>query len=409
MKLLNVETLTNSRELFKNLLLKLPRNVEYRSLIEARKCILAEDIYSPIEVPTFCRSTVDGYAVRSKDTFGATDSIPGFLTVVEEVAMGECATTSLKPGECAYVPTGGMLPKDADAMVMIEYCERFDANQIAVNQSVPDGNHVVYPGDDTKKGELIFKAGQKLGFSEIGTLASLGFDVVPVLSPLKAIVYSTGNELCIPGIPLSIGKVYDSNEYAIATQAKEIGIDVTLGGLILDDDEVLRKTLSKALKDYDFVFTSGGSSQGKKDMTEQIFSELTGKEVLVHGLALKPGKPTILAWDDENKTILLGLPGHPVAASIVFMLLVEHAFQTNEVEAKVLASLPINFPSSPGRETCVTVKLEQTEEGYVASPVAGSSGLWRVLNDADGYFLIGQNTEGLKAGSLVEVHLLKGR
>ncbi|MCC8029997.1 MAG: molybdopterin molybdotransferase MoeA [Lachnospiraceae bacterium] len=362
MKLLHVLTLDEARTRLYACVRQIPRRKITVPLTEAADHILAEDILAPFDVPGFRRSAVDGYAVIAADTHGAGDSIPAFLCVTEQIKIGERSLRPVTRGECAYVPTGGMLPDGADAMVMIEYCEAFSDTDIAVNQPVAAGNHVVLPGDDMKKGDLLLPEGTRLRFQEIGALASMGITSVLVYAPYTATIISTGNELLPPGSAPREGRVYDSNTYALSAQAEHAGLRVLRRHLVPDDPELLRQILLSVMTDSDFVILSGGSSQGKQDMTAMLFEEVSGSSrgkqdmaimsagqgirkstdnlsaaampcgeisggIYAHGLALKPGKPTILAWDKAGKTALIGLPGHPAAASMVFELLVSRVLK----------------------------------------------------------------------------------
>lgn len=257
-----------------------------------------------------------------------------------------------------------------------------------------------------KEGSLILSAGTQLRFQEIGALAAMGIETVKVYRPYTATVISTGNELTPLNRKPAACQIYDSNSYAICAQARSIGIHIVNQLLIPDQEELLRNAFETAVLTSDLVIASGGSSQGKKDMTERLFDELSDGGVFTHGLALKPGKPTILAWESKHHTVLIGLPGHPVAASTVFELLVKPAvLQKTGPEALIEATMSVNLASSPGRETCIPVSLVKTDHGYLAEPILGRSGLWTILTRADGYILIGHNTEGIRAGESVSVRL----
>lgn len=408
MKLLNVTTLADARVQLKEIIEKLPRTIEERDLLSAEGCILAEDIFAPFQIPDFRRSVVDGYAVMASDTHGASSSIPVMLDVIEEVAIGEVPRLPVTHGTCSYVPTGGMIPDGANAMVMVEYCEPFDSAGIAVYQAVAEGSQIVLPGDDMKMGDRILEKGKLLRFQEIGALAAMGIQTVKVYRPFTATVISTGNELVPLTGSLSKGQVYDSNSYAVCASAEDAGMKVIKQILVPDDEELLKKTFRESMETSDFVITSGGSSQGKKDFTENLFNELSDHGVFVHGLALKPGKPTILAWDESSETVMIGLPGHPIAALIVFELLVVPLLHSRRLEEPVVhARMNINMAASPGRETCVPVRLISSENGYLAEPILGRSGLWSILTRADGYILIHRDQEGLRAGDPVNVILFK--
>ena len=376
-------------------------------LREALDKVLAEDIYGRINIPDFRRSMVDGYAVIAKDTMGAGESLPVFLKVVGDVGMGEEADCKITPGTCAYVPTGGMVPDGADACVMVEYCEQFDSEEMAVYQAVSVGRHMVEIGEDSKAGELLFKKGTKLRPQEIGALSAEGFTEIKVFKPLKISIISTGDELVEPGKEIHKGQIYDINTVALDALATKHGFEVVSTCTVKDQYELLKEAIVSAKEKSDIVVVSGGSSKGKKDMTAQLIDELAVPGVFTHGLALKPGKPTILGADAENKTLMVGLPGHPVAAMAVFeMLLVwlKRELTCEEEKGKVPAVLSGNVPGAPGRQTLLFVELEQTMDGYIAKPIFGKSGLMSTMTKADGYTTIEMLQEGLKSGEKVWVH-----
>ncbi len=407
MELLKVDTLETARGKLKKAVGENWIKAEMVSLKNALDCVLAEDIYGKINIPDFRRSMVDGYAVIAKDTMGAGESLPVFLKVIGDVGMGEEATCVITPGTCAYVPTGGMIPEGADACVMVEYCENFDSDEIAVYQATSVGRHVVDVGEDHKKGELLFKKGRKLRPQEIGALSAEGFTEVKVFAPLKISIISTGDELVAPGGEISKGKIYDINTSALDALATKHGFEVVSACTVKDQYELLKEAIIQGKENSDIVVVSGGSSKGKKDMTAQLVDELTTPGVFTHGLALKPGQPTILGVDEAGKTLMVGLPGHPVAAMAVFeMLLVwlKRELTGEEEKGKVPAILSGNVPGAPGRQTLLFVELEQTEDGYLAKPIFGKSGLMSTMTRADGYTTIEMLQEGLKSGEKVWVH-----
>ena len=407
MELLKVDTLEAARE---KLLTAVGENwitSKFVSLNEALDCVLAEDIYGKVNIPDFRRSMVDGYAVIAKDTMGAGESLPVFLKVIGDVGMGEAADCIITPGTCAYVPTGGMIPDGADACVMVEYCEHFDSEEIAVYQATSVGRHVVDIGEDSKKGELLFKKGTKLRPQEIGALSAEGFTEVKVFAPVKISIISTGDELVAPGGNISKGQIFDINTSALSALAGKHGFEVVSTATVKDQYELLKEAIVQAKEESDLVVVSGGSSKGKKDMTALLIDELANPGVFTHGLALKPGKPTILGADTESRTLMVGLPGHPVAAMAVFeMMLVwlKRKLTCESEKGLVPAVLSGNVPGAPGRQTLLFVELEQSEDGYIAKPIFGKSGLMSTMTRADGYTTIEMLQEGLKSGEKVWVH-----
>lgn len=409
MRFLQVDTISGARE---RLLQEVGDNflkMETVKLSEAYGKCLAEDIYADENIPDFRRATVDGYAVKASDTQGAGESVPVFLSVVDEISIGKPAIREIKNGECAYVPTGGMIPDGADAMVMVEYTELFDKRDAAVYSSVSAGNGVVQIGEDAKKGELLLSRGTVLHSAQTGVLASLGKHTVKVYAPWHITIISTGDELAEVGEEKGRCQVYDINTHALYALAKEQGMTVDKAFSVKDEDEKIEQALKDALLCSDIVVISGGSSQGKKDMTADIIDKIAEPGVWTHGLALKPGKPTIVGMDKPSGTLLIGLPGHPVAAIMVFQLLLVW-LQKNlrgEKEAPgVPAVLSSNIPGAAGRAVCQTVKLEKEENGYRAIPVFGKSGLMHTLTQADGYVLVEADKEGICKGETVYVQLL---
>ncbi|MDR0923439.1 MAG: molybdopterin molybdotransferase MoeA [Hungatella sp.] len=409
MELLNVDTIESARAKLADAMQEKKPEMIRLDLLKSQGYILAQDVIAQESVPSFRRSTVDGYAVLSKDTAGASESLPVFLEVVEEVSMGAFSLCCLKAGTCAYVPTGGMIPEGAEAMVMMEYCELFDDNHLAVYCPVAYGKDIVSQGEDIHQGELVLKKGTRIRPQEIGALASLGILEVRGYRPWTITIISTGDELVPPSAVPDSGEIRDINSYVLGAQAEKYGLKVQ--GLMVqkDDKKKLKDMVSCAMKESDLVILSGGSSKGKKDVTSQIIDEVTDGHTLVRGLALKPGKPAIFGYDRSSGTLVAGLPGHPVAAMLVFELLIVWLYQhmTHQPQDHSLfARITTNLAGAPGRATCQLVRLIKKERQYYAEPVYGKSGLITTLTRADGYLMIGQNQEGLKKDEQVEVFYL---
>ena len=409
MELLKVDTITSARDKLLNVLQGKSVDIVQVNLLSACGYILAKDITATEPVPAFRRSSVDGYAVIANDTSGASENLPVFLKIVDEIAMGSASEKEIHSGECAYVPTGGMVPEGADAVVMVEYCELFESYQTAVYHSTASGRNIVTVGEDIKSGELVLKRGTRIRPQEIGVLACLGITMVEVYKPWEITIISTGDELISPDEIPSLGKIRDINTYALYTKAKEHGLNVSDTRVLKDNEQELKSAIRKAMQKSDVVMISGGSSQGKKDMTRKIIDEVAVPGSFTHGLALKPGKPTIIGYDENSGTLLAGLPGHPVAALLVFEMLIYWLWKeiTNQqVDPSVFARITSNLASAPGKMTCQPVKLLRREKEYYAEPVFGKSGLITTLTKADGYILIDQNKEGLQKDEIVEVFYL---
>ena len=399
----------------------LPMETELVSLTRLPGRILAEDVFCQDPVPGFHRSTVDGYAVRSCDTGGASESLPVFLEVIGEVEMGKAAEMTVGPGECVYVPTGGMVPEGADAMVMVEYCEGFGTPtaclQMAVSCSVSAGANLVMAGDDMAEGQRVLRRGRRIRPADLGVLSAIGRTEALVYRPWKLSILSTGDEIVAPDRVPGPGQVRDVNTYGLYGQALEYGFQVVRMEVVCDDPAELEAKAASAMADSDLVVLSGGSSQGKKDATAEIIKNLASSGVLTHGLAVKPGKPTILGFDEVQRTALIGLPGHPVAALILFREIVgglwERLTGMSETEKKpaMAGIMTVNLAASPGRKTLQLVTLDDGKRDPMTglplvTPVWGKSGLIRTMSQADGYIVMEVNDEGIQKGTQVEVHLL---
>ena len=407
MKLLMVDTLDEAREKIFSLAKSWPLERETLSLNATQNRVIAGDLYAQDDIPGFARATVDGYALVAADTAGAGESIPVFLKQVGAVSMGKPADFSLQRGECAYVPTGGMLPGGTDAVVMVEYCEGQGSN-IAVYEAVASGAGTALAGEDLKKGSSLLRRGTLIRPQEVGALAAAGIVSVPVFAPLRVGIISTGDELVPPDSVPRPGEIRDINSHALKALAEKHGYSVVSARTFPDDEGKLIAAITEAMALCDIVVISGGSSQGEKDMTADLINRAAKPGVFTHGLALKPGKPTILGWDEKSRTLFAGLPGHPVAAMIVFKLLlgwlIDKLFGRPQ-PFPIPAIISNNLPGSPGRTLCQPVILRLEGETYIAEPVFGKSGMITTLTRADGYIIVYLNKEGLKKDETVMVHL----
>lgn len=378
---------------------------------EATGRITAAAVYAPHPLPDFRRSTMDGYAVRAADTYGASETLPAFLRVVGEVPMGAPAGIELAPGEAAIVHTGGMIPDSADAVVQVEHTQPVAAGgaEIEVLKAVAAGQNVLQVGEDVQKGAQILPAGHRLRPQDIGGLLALGLTEVQVAQRPRVAILATGDELRPPAHTPGPGEIRDINSYTIAAQtASADGVPV-LHGIIPDNLQVLQAAAAAALAKSDMLVMSAGSSVSVRDVTVQVISNLGRPGVLLHGVATRPGKPTILGVV-EGKPIL-GLPGNPVSAMIQFdMFGVPAIYRLQDAtqppqRSVVWARLLQNLASESGREDYVPAQLEQTVEGWAARPVFGKSNLIYTLVHADGLIKVPLNRGGIPAGELVEVRL----
>ncbi len=407
MQLLKVDSLEQARGKLLDCASRWELPTETLAFEKAYGRVLARDVFSPENVPSFNRSTVDGYALRSADTAAAGESIPSFLRRAGAVEMGRAAKCSVSPGECVEVPTGGMLPQGADAVIMLEYTEAFGEG-IAIHSSVAPGENTVLAGEDIKAGDVLLTRGTRLLPRHIGALAAVGKTQIDVYCPLKLAIFSTGDEVKDPREKLEAGQVHDINSYSLAALSESSGFEVVRAGLLRDDEDLLREAVRASTADCDVVLVSGGSSQGTKDLTAKILDEIANPGVFTHGLAIKPGKPTILGADTQSRTILCGLPGHPVSAMMVFEMLFGWLYrQMTGVREKpaIPATLTVNLASSPGKLNCWPVRLDRDEDKWLAVPIFGKSGLITTLSGADGYFTVQRGKEGISAGETVMVNL----
>jgi molybdopterin molybdotransferase len=409
MNLLTVDTVESARKKLLDCAGHWKVPVEQADLGAAAGRVLAEDIAALSDIPGFRRSTVDGYALRSADTSGAGESLPVFLTLTGPVRMGKAAGFDIRPGECAAIPTGGMIPRGADAVVMIEYCEPFGENQVAVYDNVPPGKHVAEADEDTRRGAVLLRKGRVIRPQETGILAAAGITSIPVYAPLALTLISTGDELVPPTVVPRPGEIRDINTYALGALAAQSGYRIIAEQTIADDGSLLEAALRNALVHSDVIVMSGGSSQGEKDMTAEVFSRVSNPGILTRGIALKPGKPTVLAYNRETDTVLAGLPGHPVSALTAFRFLIgwlADALTGREAPRPIPAKMACNLPSSPGRTTIQPVILRAAAGAYAAEPVFGKSGMISTLTRAEGYIVIDMNTEGLRKDETVMVYPL---
>ena len=381
---------------------------EFIELLEAFERILAVDIVSDINLPDFARSTMDGYAVKASSTFGATEENPAYLTVKGIIDMGKTAGFSIGSGEAAKISTGGMLPDGSDSVIMVEYTEVIDRTTIEIYRSVAPGQHVLTIGEDIKKGDNILSCGQRLRPQEIGLLAALGKDSVKAYKKAVVSIISTGDEIIpIDNMP-DKGQVRDINTYTLSSLVKKAGgIPVTYG-IVRDDFDALFEKCSIAIAHSDMLLISGGSSVGTRDLTIEVLSSLPGSDIMVHGISISPGKPTILARAGDKA--VWGLPGHVLSAMIVFKIVIQPFIEKisgfspqYKNELRIPAMLSRNISSAQGRIDYIRVRLIEKNGVKWAEPVLGKSGLISNLTKADGLIEIGINTEGLDKGSEVWV------
>jgi molybdenum cofactor synthesis domain-containing protein len=385
--------------------------VEEAPLLTAHNRVLAEDVTSKLDIPPFSRSTVDGYAVKATDTFGADEKQPVHLTVCGIVNIGELPKVSISQGHSAEIVTGAPIPEGADGVVMVEDTAR-TGDELRVFSPVTKGENVMKKGSDIKKDETVIKAGQVLSSREIGVLAALGVASAKVYAVPRVAVLSTGGEVTEPGKELPQGKIYDINAYSLSAAVLESGGKPVYMGVAPDEPTEMREALQRALECVDLIITSGGVSVGPKDITPQTVDSLGKPGLIFSGIALKPGKPTTMALIGRKP--VFALPGHPTSALLVFQLLVRPVIErlagrTPTEVSKVKGFAGMRMFSAKGRRTFTMVKLRRDKErGLVAELVeTGASGAITTLAKADGYVEIPENQQFVDKDEAIEVSLFK--
>ena len=384
-------------------------SVEEIPIEEAYERVLAKDVVAPENLPGFKRSTVDGFAVRARDTFGAKESFPAYLKLKGEVEMGKQPDFKLLPGETAYIPTGGMLPEGADAVVMVEHAS-IAGDLVEIFHPVSPFENVILEDEDVAKGEIVLKAGTVLKPQHIGALAGLGVCSVEVFKKPVVGIILTGDEIVPPDKKPSPGEVRDINSFTLAGLILKAGGIPKKYGIVRDERKTLEEVLNRAFNECDVLLVSGGTSAGTKDMTAELINELGSPGILFHGVRIRPGKPLIGALC-KNKPVF-GLPGHPVAVFITFELFVKPVIfsmtgvREPQHKKTVKAVLKRRISSQPGRTDFVRVRLEREGEKLFAIPLIAKSGLIMSLALADAILTVPEELGGIEEGEEVEVQLL---
>jgi molybdopterin molybdotransferase len=397
----------------KRLLLEVPPvSTEKVKTVKARGRVLAEDLYSPVDLPHFHRAAMDGYAVRSKDTFGASASQPAYLKIAGTVEMGKEATQPLGEAEAARIATGGMLPPGSDGVVMVEYTDELGDGRVEIHRAVSPWGNVIQIGDDIKKGALVFRRGRRLRAHDVGALTGVGLSEVTVYKKPIVTLISTGDEIVEPEEEPKPGQVRNINQHSLAGLVEECGAELRDLGVIRDDRTALVRALEQALASSDLALLSGGSSVGAKDMVSEIILSFPQSKMIFHGISVSPGKPTIFA-EAAGKPIM-GLPGYPVSALVIFerfgapliRKLGGEAVEVSEgIQKSIRAVLKTNVASQQGREDYIRVSLEKIEGRVYATPLPSKSGAIFTLVKADGMIRVDLNQEGIEQGEEVEVLL----
>ena len=378
--------------------------------ISALNRVTASSICAEIPMPSFPRSTVDGYAVRAADTFGASESLPAYLNVIGEIKMGSSPGFNINQGEAGLIHTGGMLPESSNAVVMLEYTQTVGSETLEVLRPVAVGENIIKIGEDVKAGEEVIPAGVRIRPAEIGGLAALGLvELVVVKKPTVGII-STGDEVIPPELELLPGQVRDINSFTLSALLDRAGATPEMYGIFPDQYDLIYSIADKALHECDIVLITAGSSASARDLTARVINQLGKPGVLVHGVNIKPGKPTILAVCDHKPVI--GLPGNPVSALVIaslFVVPVVESFlglSSIGVRTKLQAKLGVNIASQAGREDWVAACLVTDQNGNRVDPIFSKSNLIFSLVRANCMIHVPADATGLSAGENIEVQLL---
>ncbi len=388
-----------------------PLGAESAALDAALGRVLAHDVIAPLDVPPFDRSGVDGFALRAADLAGTTETAPVRLSLnAEVIACGHAPQVEVRPGTATAIATGGVVPRGADAVVMIEHTDLIDGAQaIDIRRAAAPGQFIAYAGSDIARGETLLRRGARIGSREIGMLAACGLATIDVVRKPKVAVLSTGDELVPPGEPLRPGGVYDSNGAIIAAAIAEAGGEPVRFGAFPDDEAILEAAMRRALAESDMVVLSGGTSKGAGDLSHRIVGKLGAPGIVVHGVALKPGKPLCLAIAEQKPIAVL--PGFPTSAIFTF-----HAFVAPVIRGKaglppeaaetVTVKVPVRIPSEMGRKEFVLVALVEGETGPIAFPTPKGSGAVTAFTQADGFLEIDALSPALDGGTDAQVTLI---
>ena len=380
--------------------------------VQGRARVLAEDLFSAVDLPHFHRAAMDGYAVRSKDTFGASQSLPAYLKLAGVVEMGKEATQGLNKGEAIRISTGGMMPPEAAAVVMVEYTDETDRGLVEIHRSVSPWQNVIQIGDDIKKGEPVFSQGRRLRGHDLGALTGVGISSIAVYKRPRIALISTGDEVVDAEVDPRPGQVRNINQHSLAGLIEEVGGELKDWGVIGDDRAQLTEAIGAALAWADAVLLSGGSSMGAKDIALETILSFPESQFIFHGISIAPGKPTIFAKACGKP--ILGLPGYPVSALVIFDLFGapmlrrlggESLDALQRFSRTVRAKLTTNISSQLGREDYVRVVMKADGAGFKATPLPSKSGAIFTLVKADGMVRIGMNQDGLEQGEEVDVIL----
>lgn len=377
------------------------------SLVDSINRYTSMDINSKINVPHFRKSLVDGYAVLAKDVFLASESNPVPLTIIGESYMGEICDKVLNTEEVVYVPTGGMVPENSEGVVMIEYTEKLGDNTVLIEKGISLNEHIVEIGEDIEENERIYEKGHFINERDIGVLAGANVKRVPVYKKIVVGIISTGDEILNPEEDIIDAKIKDINSYMLYGQLSKISCEPRIYPPAKDNLEEIIKLMDKAINECDIVLISGGSSVGKKDETIRAIESFENSKVLIEGIAIKPGKPTIIAG--INDKLVVGLPGHPLSCGFVVEAIVKpfilSLFNHKKDNKFILCEFAYNYHKSKGREEYLAVDIKEENGELKCIPIFMKSSVIKHFAYCDGYVKIDRELEGIHKGEIVKVNL----
>lgn len=406
MKLFDVVSINDSLKIMKENF-KYNLDIETVDIMESLNRYLAQDLISKINVPHFRKSLVDGYAVLARDVFLASDSNPVPMNLIGESKMGKICDTTLIEESCVYVPTGGMVPHNSQGVVMLEYAEKLDDTTILIQKGVSINENIVEIGDDIKEDEKLYNKGHLIKDRDLGVLAGADIKKVPVYKELVIGIISTGDEILQVHEDISEAKIKDINSYVLYGQLKNISCKPIIYPPAKDNLQDIINLIEKAVNECDIVLISGGSSVGKKDETLKAIQSFQNSKLLIEGIAIKPGKPTIVAG--INDKLVVGLPGHPLSCAFVVESIVKPfilSLYESKKELYIICEFEYNYHKARGREEFMAVNLVEKEGRLVCSPILSKSSAIKGFANCSGYIRIDRDLEGIHKGDMVKVYII---
>lgn len=405
MKLFDVVNVEDALSIIKSTFIQ-DLKVESVNLVDSFNRYLAKDIVSDINVPHFRKSTVDGYAVRFEDVISASTSNPTKLKLLGESQMGQVCKFDLDEDECVYVPTGAMIPLNAHGVIMMEYCDKLNDKEVYVQKNTLFNENIVEVGEDIKEDEILYKKGHLINERDLGVLAGANIKDVLVYKDLVVGIISTGDEILKINEEINDAKIKDINAYILYGQFKKMNLNPKIYPPVKDNLEDIINLMKQAINECDIVLISGGSSVGKKDETLKAIESFKNSKVFVEGIALKPGKPTIIS-SVENK-LVVGLPGHPLSCAFVVESLIKpyinSLFECKE-DKYIICEFEYNYHKSKGREEVLAVNIKNENNKVICMPIFSKSSTIKQFAKCDGYIRINRELEGVNKGDLVKVYL----